>query len=110
MTALKDERFKDLRFIDQAEATYFAQAQLGDDVRAFLTSPVGKYLHGCAKQELEAVRDAMEDFNPNSFWGRRKLRKLQIRAKAARMFMAWCAEAITQGEMSYQQLKEYRSE
>lgn len=110
MSRKNEERVQDIEFIDKAEQEYFAQARLGDDVFEFLRSPTGRYLHGCAKQELQLLRDAMEDFDPTSFWGRRKLRKLQIRAKAARMFMTWLGEAIQQGDMAFKQLQEYRSE
>ena len=114
MTERGQERTQGISFVDKAEQTYFAQAQLGDDIYAFLKSPTGRYLHGCAKQEVEALRDAMEGFDPTTFWGRwraqRKLRKLQIRAKAARYFMTWMAEAIQQGEHAFKQLEEYRSE
>lgn len=99
-----------IRFVDDREREYFAQANMGQQVYDFLRSPVGKYLHGCAKQDVEALRDELEKVNPDSIFGRRKLRRLQKRAQAARFFMTWCAEAIQVGEMAYQQLDEYRSE
>ena len=100
----------EIQFLDDTERTYFAQAKLGQDVFDFLKSPVGKYLHGCAKQEVEALRDELEKVNPDSIWGRRKLRRLQKKAEAARFFMTWCAEAIQGGEHAYHQLEEYRSD
>lgn len=99
-----------INFVDEREREYFAQARMGQDVLDFLRSPAGKYLHGCARQEVELLRDELEKVNPDSIWGRRKLRRLQKRAKAARYFMTWCAEAIQVGEMAYRQLEEYRSE
>lgn len=107
---MSEDRLEQIHFIDNTERAYFAQAKMSEDVIEFLMSPVGKYLHGCAKQEVEALRDELERVNPDSIWGRRKLRRLQKRAKAARYFMTWCAEAIQVGEMAYQQLEEYRSE
>ena len=100
----------DIKFIDEREREYFVQAKMGQDVLDFLRSPIGRYLHGCAKQEVEELRDALEKVNPDSIWGRRKLRRLQLKAKAARHFMTWCAEAIQVGEMAYRELDEYRSE
>lgn len=110
MAAAAADRLANVRFVDDREREYFAQASLGEDVRGFLVSPVGRYLHGCAQQEVDALRDELEKVNPDSFWGKRKLRKLQQRAAAARYFMTWCAEAIQTGEMAYRQLEEYRSE
>ena len=104
-----EERVAQLEFIDRTEQEYFAQAKLGEDVREFLVSPVGRYLHGCAKQEVGRYRDELEQCNPDSIFGRRKMRRLQKNAKAARYFMIWCAEAIQVGDMAYQQLEEYRS-
>ena len=108
--AAAEERVRDVQFVDKAEQQYFAQAKIGNDVYDFLHSPVGRYLHGCAKQEVEELRDALEKCNPDTFWGRRKIRRLQVKAKAARYFMTWCAEAIQVGEFSYRQLEEYRQE
>jgi hypothetical protein len=108
--ATAEDRLRNIQFIDQREREYFSQAKLGQDVIDFMHSDVGRYLHGCAKQEVEAHRDALEKCNPDTIWGRRKIRRLQGKADAARNFMTWCAEAITAGEMAYHQLEEYRSE
>lgn len=103
---MADER--DLRFVDAQEQAYFAQARVGDEVRAFLNTEVGRYLHGCAKMEVEALRDELEKHNPDNFLGRRKLRRLQKKAEAARYFMRWCGEAMQTGNFAYQQLETYR--
>lgn len=108
--ASAEDRFQNIRFIDKREQEYFSQAKMGQDVIDFLHSSVGKYLHGCAKQEVEAIRDELEKVNPDSIWGKRKLRRLQKKAEAARYFMTWCAEAVQVGEMAYRELDEYRSE
>ena len=93
-----------LEFLNDQERTYFAQARLGEEVIQFLNSNVGKYLHGCAKQEVEELRNALEECNPDSIFGRRKIRRLQRKVGAARYFMQWCAEAINQGEFAYHQI------
>jgi hypothetical protein len=104
-----DYNLDTIQFIDNAERDYFAQAKLAEDTKDFLVSSVGRYLHGCAKQEVEQYRDALEQCNPDSVFGKRKIRRLQRKAESARYFMTWCAEAIQVGEMAYQQLEEYRS-
>ena len=57
---MNDDQIDQLEFIDKTERDYFAQAKLGEDIRVFLVSPAGRYLHGCAKQEVENYRDALE--------------------------------------------------
>jgi len=97
-----------INFVDQREREFFARAQLGQQVLDFLASNVGRYLHGRAKNELEQAQvDALE-CNPDSFFGRRKLKKIRHRADVARSFMTWCADAIQDGEVAYQELKQYR--
>jgi hypothetical protein len=105
-----EDLMRQIHFVDKREREYFHQAKLGQDTIDFLRSDVGKYLHGCAKQEIEILRDELEKVNPDSIWGRRKLRRLQKKAEAARFFMTWCAEAIQVGEVAYRELDEYRSE
>jgi hypothetical protein len=97
--------FSHLEFSSAAEREQFAQAKLGEDAIAFLTSPVGRYLRGCAKQEIESLRDALEECNPDSRFGRRKIRSLQKKAEAARYFETWMAEVISVGEFAYRQLE-----
>lgn len=94
-----------IEFISSQEREYFARANLGEEAIQFLNSNIGKYLHGCAKQEVEILRDAMEECNPDSIFGRRKLRRLQAKAQPARYFMQWCVEVINDGEFAFQQLK-----
>lgn len=99
---------ENIEFIDQKERELFARAALSQQTLDFMASPVGRYLHGRAKAEVEQAQvDALE-INPFSWWGRRKWRKLQHRADVARSFIKWCADAITDGEVAYQELKEYR--
>ena len=93
-----------LEFISDQERIYFEQAKLGEDVIQWLNGPVGRYLHGVAKQEIEELRDALEACNPESIFGRRKIRRLQKKAQAARYFMQWCTEAIQEAEYAFKQL------
>jgi hypothetical protein len=101
----------DIDFVDATERTYFAQAQVGEQMHAFLRSPEGRYLHGCAKREVEMLRDELESLNVDgwfTFFGKRKLRRLQRKAEAARFFMTWCAEAIQEGKQAFNELETYR--
>jgi hypothetical protein len=96
-----------LAFVDEQERMHFAKAQLGEQVRDFLASPAGRYLHGRAKQLLDECQANALDCNADSFFGRRKLKRYQRDAEVAKMFMSWCAEAIVEGEMSFRELQNY---
>jgi len=97
-------------FVDDKERELFARAQLGVKAREFLETDLGRYLHGRAQKEVEQAQvDALE-CNAWSWWGRRKLLKLQHKAGIARSFLRWIVEAIQDGEFAYQELSEYRKE
>jgi hypothetical protein len=98
-------------FVDQAEREIFARFKMGEDVRDFLQSDVGRYLHGRAKQQLEESKVDALDVDPDgwrSFFVRRKLRQIRLRAEVARSFMKWCADAIIDGNHAARELDEYR--
>lgn len=108
MTDIEDtDLINRIEFVDEQEREHFAKAQLGEQVRSFLVSPAGRYLHARAKLQLmEAQQEALK-CNPHSWFGRRKLVKIQHDAAVASAFMTWCADAIQEGEMSYNELQEY---
>jgi hypothetical protein len=100
----------EIDYIDEKERELFARAQLSEQVKDFLVSPVGRYLHGRARQEVEQAQvDALE-CNVSRWWGRRKFNNLQQKAERARSLMRWLADAITDGEVAYQELRDYRRE
>lgn len=96
-----------LEFVDEQERIHFAKAQLGEQVRSFLLSPAGRYLHARAKLQLQECQQEALKCNPNSMFGRRKLSRIQHDAGIAECFIRWCADAIQEGEMSYNELQEY---
>lgn len=101
----------EISFIDEKERELFARATLGDDIRDFLRSPVGRYLHGRAKQQLEESKIDALAVDPDgwrAFFVRRKLRQIRLRAEIARSFMKWCADAIVDGDHAARELDEYR--
>jgi len=86
-----------LEFINDTEAQYFAEAVLGEEMRQFLSSSAGRFLHGCAKAEYDKCRDKMFDVDPYTPKGKRKYEKMKSEAWSAAHFMQWCAEAMTRG-------------
>ena len=101
------EYLNSINFVDEQEREHFAKAQLGEQVRSFLASPAGRYLHGRAKLLLAESQEAALECNADSFFGRRKLKRIQSDAEVAKKFMTWCAEAIVEGEMSFRELQNY---
>jgi len=102
--------FSGLDFIDEQERQYFAEAQIGEEVIAFLCSPTGRLLHGRAKQEVEKAKQDLLDINPLTRRGFRKFKQIQEKAQQAKWFMRWCADAIEQGNAGAIQLEHHRSE
>jgi hypothetical protein len=104
----QEEILANVEFVDDREREFFATAVLGIQARDFLISPIGKYLHGRAKLELQVVKDEIAELNPHSWWHRRKWAKLAMRKEAAENFMRWMIEVITDGTQAERKLDEFR--
>lgn len=100
----------DIQFVDETERGYFAEAIIGQEVKDFLNSDTGRYLHGRAKQEYDRCRDQMFDLDPYTPEGKQNFLKLKADAQAAQWFMRWCVEAIQNGNNAEVMLETYREE
>ena len=109
MQANDTDLINQIEFVDERERAFFAQAQMGEQVRAFLASPVGRYLHGRAKQDLESVKDELLECDPDSFFGRRKFRRLAKKADVAASFMRYLTDSQTEAELAVHELDNYRN-
>jgi hypothetical protein len=96
---------QDVEFADDRQRLLFARAQLGEQVRDFLVSPVGRYLHERAKEDLEQVKIQLLHTNTDSWFGRRKARRLRETAAHCERFMKYCVDAITDGEVAFRELE-----
>jgi len=110
MTNSTERDYSHLTFLDEKERLYFERARLGIEVHDFLRSDVGRYLHGRAKLELQEAQAEALECNPDSFFGRRKLRKIQRKADCALAFMRYCTDAISDGINAEQELADYRGQ
>jgi len=97
-----------VEFVDERERLYFERARLGIEIADFLRSNTGRYLHGRAKLDLQECQAEALECNPDSFFGRRKLKKIQRRADCALTFMRYCADVINDGISAEQELSDYR--
>ena len=105
-----ENEYAGVEFVDDKERELFAEAALGEEARTFLSTSVGRYLHGRAKHARAQATAELLECNPDTFWGRRKIRRIQKDAYGALHFMIWVAEAINQGAQSSYQLEQYRPE
>lgn len=100
----------DIRFVNRQEQEYFAEAVVGEDVRQFLTSQAGQFLHGCAKAEYDRCRDEMFLLDPYTQEGKKMYQQLKADAWAASHFMQWCAEAMQNGDNAATMLERLNEE
>ncbi len=96
-----DELEKDLAITDERELVQFAEAKLGVELEDFLASPVGRYVIGRARHEIEDFNDwALSDqAMPEQFQQRR------ANALAARTLISWLSEQVAAGLAAEAQLK-----
>ena len=97
-----------LQFINEAEKQFFAEAVIGEDIKNFLMSTTGQFLHGCAKSEYDRCRDQMFDLDPYTQEGKKEYLRLKAEAWAASHFMQWCVDAVLRGREAEGMLKSIR--
>ncbi len=102
--------YSSVHFISDQEREYFAEAHLGEQVRSFLVSPTGRYLHGRAKQVVADSKDKLALIDPTTEEGVKSWKATKQDMSNAGSFMAWCSDAIVNGDNAASQLEEYRNE
>lgn len=86
------------------DATLFAQVDLGEKTREFLATDIGRYLVGCAEQQITSCSQDLLNVNPNNT---DKISEIQSKARTASNFIVWVNEAIDMGDSAYQQIKQF---
>lgn len=100
----------DPKFLDEKERELFGRAVLGEKVRQFLMTDVGRYLHARANADVAQAQVESIKCNIDFPWGRRRLRKMQMQAATAENFIKWLADAIVDGDHAERELESYREE
>ena len=100
--------YSTVAFINEQEREYFAEAHLGEQVRSFLVSPTGRYLHGRAKEVIARSKDQLAILDPNTDEGLAEWKVIKQDMANAESFMQWCGDAIVNGDNAAKQLEEYR--
>ena len=80
-----------------------AEAMLGKDAEEFIQSDIGRYLVGCADQEIEEAVTLLKTVAP---WRMRRIRELQNRIYRAESFKTWMYELVIKGRQALQQMEE----
>ena len=97
---------ENLEFSDQEEKLLFSQAKLGVEAQRFFDSDLGRYVRGCAAQEIREAQDAMLKVSP---WRHRKIQQHQIKAASCRQAISWLGEVIAAGDQAHFELLNRRN-
>lgn len=98
-----------IEFVNEGEEEYFIRARLGDEVRDFLLSPTGRYLHQRVKIDYEDAKEQLANQDLTTGEGVAAARQLQQKAQIAAAFMTYLAGAITDGDAAHKELEEARN-
>jgi hypothetical protein len=100
----------EIDYFDTKIEELVARARLGEQVRTFLRSPVGRYLSGRLKHDFEESKDQLLQCNLFTFWGRRKAQRLQRRGEMAQQTLTYLADAIMDGDAAHTELEQEQGE
>lgn len=78
----------------------FAEARFGVTVEEFLASEIGRYLMGRADADLEEARTQLETVTPD------QLRAAQLKAAVPRAFKSWLEDALINGHVAEDYLRQ----
>lgn len=90
-----------LESLDPTSRTLVAEVDLGNQAREFLASDLGRYLVGCAHQEIAEAHEALARTSP---WRRRRIQELQNKIWRAEQFCFWLRDAVVSGHRAGQAL------
>lgn len=89
--------------LDPASRTLFAEHDLGDQAQEFLNSDLGKYMVGCAKQDLEAAHEKLKTVLPFRW---RRIQQLQNEIALAERFLLYVRDLVIRGKAAERALEE----
>lgn len=81
----------------------YAEAMLGKDAEEFIKSEIGRFLTGCAEQEVVEAMEYLKKVHP---WRTRRIKELQNQIWRAESFKSWLAELVIRGKQALQHLDE----
>jgi hypothetical protein len=95
-----------LESLDPTTRTLVAEIDMGQQAREFVESDLGRYLVGCAHQEILDAQRALKRVLP---WRRRRIQELQNRIWRAESLLLWLRSLIEAGKSAGQTIEEVES-
>lgn len=89
--------------LDPESRTFFAEADLGREAREWLSTDLGRFVVGCAKQEYQ---QAMAKLKTTPFWRYRRIQQLQNEIWRAENLLHWLGDLIVRGQAAEHALAE----
>lgn len=97
-----DEEFAALlATLDPVSRALAVEVDLGEEAKHFVASPIGRYMIGCAQQEIVEAKELLATTSP---WRRRRIQELQNRVWRAESFLSWLRDLIVSGHRAGQAL------
>ena len=93
-------------FADEREEQLVRQAAQGQDAEAFMLSNVGRFVCGAAVQDQREIEAALVNIRPWTPWGRRKIRKLQLKHQAIELGISYLCDQVQIGKGAEMVLRE----
>lgn len=84
----------DLHNMEDIDRVLLEEAALGKDAEDFVTSPMGRYIVGCVRQEY---MEAMDELGSIAFFKIWRIIQLQNKVWRCRRFLEWFGEMIETG-------------
>lgn len=89
--------------LDPGARTFYAEAILGKDAHEFFSSDMGRYMIGCAKQDMETAYAKLKSVSP---WRRNRIRQLQNEVEVAERFILYIRDLVLRGKAAEHALQE----
>ena len=96
-----------LETLDPGTRTLIAEADLANETVEWLRSSVGRYIVGCAHQE---IMEAQEQLATTWSWRRRRIQELQNKIWRAQSLLNWLRELVIAGHQATRTLVEAEHE
>ena len=91
----------------EEDLSLFAAADLGEKARSFLGTDLGRYLKGCAEQQInDCSRQLLTVHHANA----NEIQLLQNKAQTASNFLIWVNEAVGMGDNAFQQIQQQQQQ
>lgn len=88
--------------LDPEERSLHAEFDLGEQAEEFFNSDIGRYMAGCARQDLEDAHRKLKSTLPFRW---RRIQALQNDIRVAEMFMLYMRDLIIRGKAAGQALE-----